>query len=267
MSRLVKWVFGLPLIVILFLALSLAMPAQASDYRMVLALNIISYTVFLAVALIVVKYFLKFPLIRLFWSGRTFSPRNLFLGFGTMFVLGLGTTFIWKAISPKSFSFSLQAGWPLDFLLSLVVVVLAGVLEELLCRAYIAYFVKDEIETDPKRRILYCMASGLVFMAFHFQNPETASKGFVYAYVFYFIMGFSLMAVYMATGGIEAPLGIHIANNLVNAWFFTYPDAALRTNAVFTHDAGPGPALLLQAVVCITLSALAVLKFKTSEKD
>ena len=267
MSRLVKWFFGLPLIVILFLALSLAMPAQASGYRMVLVLNIISYTVFLSVALIVFRYFLKFPVGKLFCSGRSFSSRNLALGFGAMFVTGLGTTFVWMAVSPESFSFSLQALWPLDFLLSLVVVVLAGVLEELLCRAYIAYFVKDEIEADPKRRILYCLASGLVFMAFHFQNPETASSGFVYAYVFYFIMGVSLMAVYLATGGIEAPLGIHIANNLVNAWFFTYPDSALKTNAVFTHDAGPGPALLLQAVLCITLSALVVLKFKTRSKD
>ena len=266
MSRLVKWVFGAPLIIVLFLALSLIMPTAASGYRMVLVLNIMSYAIFLMVALIVIRYFLKFPLGKLFCFGRRFSVRNLLLGLGVMLAAGLGSTFLWMALSPQNFAYSLQAGWPLDFALAVAVVILAAVLEEILCRAYVAYFVKDELETRPKQRALYCLASGLAFMVFHFQNPETAGKGFVYAYVFYFIMGFSLMAVYLATGGIEAALGIHIANNLVNALFFTYPDAALKTNALFTHNDGIGPLMLLQAVICITISSLVCIRFRTREK-
>lgn len=261
MSRLVKWVFGAPLIVILFLALSLIMPTSASGYRMVLVLNILSYCIFLMVAMIVIRYFLKFPLGKLFCFERPFYPRNLFLGLAGMGVMGVGTSFIWMALAPDKFSFALQGGWPLDFLLSIIVVILAALLEEILCRSYIAYFVKDELETRTKQKILYCLASGAAFMVFHFQNPETASAGFAYAYIFYFLMGFSLMAVYLATGGIEAPLGIHIANNLVNALFFTYPDAALKTNALFLHDEPPGPLMLVQAAVCIAASVFICIRF------
>ena len=267
MSRIVKWVFGAPLIVILFLALSLIMPTAASGYRMVLVLNILSYSIFLMVALIVIRYFLKFPIGKLFCEKKPFSWRNLLLGLLGMGALGIGTTFLWKALEPDKFSYALQSGWPLDFLLSIAVVILAALLEEILCRSYVAYFVKDELETRTKQKILYCLASGAAFMVFHFQNPETASAGFVYAYVFYFLMGFSLMAVFLATGGIEAPLGIHIANNLVNALFFTYPDAALKTNALYFHNDSPGPMMLVKAAVCIAASVFICIRFgKRSQK-
>jgi len=98
-----------------------------------------------------------------------------------------------------------------------------------------------------------------VFTIFHFQNPEVHGPQAIYAMVFYFIMGFALMAVTLKTRGIEAALGIHLANNLVNAWLFTYKDAALITNAVYTHSNNIGPWMLVQTVMCVVLSSLAVM--------
>lgn len=259
MGRLLKWFFGLPLIFVIYIVLSMVMPARADDRRMVLLLNIISYIVFIMVTAVVVKRFLKFPFKKLISYNRPFSGKYLVIGFGPMFTLCLGTTFLWKALQPEKFTYSLQPGWPVDFLLSFVLLILAALLEELLCRAYIAFFVKDDLENRPKQSLIYCLSSAAIFTILHFQNPEVHGSGAVYAMVFYFIMGFALMAVYLRTEGIEAALGIHIANNLVSAWFFTYGDAALRTNAIYTQTNEIGPLTLLQAVFCTVVSALIVL--------
>ena len=255
MGRLMRWFFGLPLIFVLYIVLSLIMPARADGRRMVLVLNIISYIVFIMVTIVVVKKFLKFPF------NKPFSRKYLVIGFWPMFALCLGTSFLWKALQPEKFTYSLQQGWAIDFLLSFVLLILAAFLEELLCRAYIAYFVKDDLEKRPKQSLIYCLSSAIVFTILHFQNPEVHGSGAVYAMVFYFIMGFALMAVYLRTEGIEAALGIHIANNLVSAWFFTYGDAALRTNAIYTQTSEIGPLTLLQAVFCTVVSTVIVLAF------
>lgn len=261
MGRLVKWFFGLPLMFVLHIVLSLFMPRLANSPRMVFLFNILSYIVFIIVAFVVVTRFLKFPFRKMLSYDRPFSPKYLAIGFLPMFALGLGTSFLWKALQPDAFEFTLQSGWITDFALSLILVVLAAFLEEILCRAYVAFFVKDELERRPKQTLFYCLASAAIFAILHFQNPEVHGSGAVYAMVFYFIMGFALMAIYLKTRGIEASLGIHIANNLVSAWFFTYGNSVLKTNAVFTQTTEIGPLSLVQAVFCVAVSTVAVLVF------
>ena len=261
MGRLVKWFFGLPLMFVLHIVLSLFMPRLADSPRMVFLFNILSYIVFIIVAFVVITRFLKFPFRKMLSYDRPFSPKYLAIGFLPMFALGLGTSFLWKALQPDAFEFTLQSGWITDFALSLILVVLAAFLEEILCRAYVAFFVKDEPERRPKQTLFYCLASAAIFAILHFQNPEVHGSGAVYAMVFYFIMGFALMAIYLKTRGIEASLGIHIANNLVSAWFFTYGNSVLKTNAVFTQTTEIGPLSLVQAVFCVAVSTVAVLVF------
>jgi len=261
MGRLVKWFFGYPLIFIIYLVLSLVLPRASSGTRMTLVLNVISYIIFLMSFYVVVSRFLKFPVIKMINQSQVVSYRNLLMGFLTMFILGAGTTFIWMAIRPQNFSFTLARNWPLDFLLSFALVVLAALLEELMCRSYIAYFVNDQMAETPKQKLIYCLASAVVFTIFHFQNPETVGSQAIYAMIFYFVMGFALMAVTLRTKGIEAALGIHIANNLITAWLFTYDDAVMTTNAVFTHHNNIGPVMIIQSVICITISALVVVRF------
>ena len=156
MGRLVKWFFGLPLMFVIHLILSMFMPGSTDNPRMVLVFNIISYVVFIAVSMVVITRFLKFPFRKMITCDRSFSIRYVALGFCPMFVLGLGTSFLWKALQPEAFLFSLKQGWPVDFVLSLVLVILAAFLEEILCRAYVAFFVKDTLETHTGKKLLYC---------------------------------------------------------------------------------------------------------------
>lgn len=266
MGRMVKWFFALPLTFVLWLVLSFLMPTGTVGPRMRMVMNIVSYALFVTVTLIVVKRFLKFPFKRLFNESEHFNVRPLVLGFFPMFISSALAMFIWKAVQPENFTFSLTSGWILDFLLSFILVGIAAVLEELLCRAYIAYFVNDSMETRPKKMALYCLASAILFTIVHFQNPEVQGSGAIYSMVFYFIMGAVLMFVTLKTKGIEAAIGIHVANNLVNAWLFTYKDAALITNALYTHSNRIGPLMLVQSVLCVALSVAVVLAF-SKKKD
>ena len=267
MSRLVKWCFGLPLIYVAWVVVSLVMPTFSTGYRMELLLNIMSYCAFILIALAVIRYFLNFPIAKLFGENGHMDFKGLFVGFGAMFISTLAASFIHMWLNPSQFTYSLSSGWVLDWLLALVLVVLAALLEELLTRAYIAYFVKETMETRPRWVLVYCLASGLLFAIAHFSNPEVSGAGAYYAMVFYFMMGFVLMLVTLKTHSIGAALGIHIANNLVNAWFFTYNNAAVTTNALFTQTDNAGPMLLVDAALCLLICVLALkMANKTSQE-
>ena len=259
MSRLVKWFFGLPLIYVAWILVSFIMPTFSTGYRMELLLNIMSYCAFILIALAVIRYFLNFPISKLFGESGHLDFKGLFIGFGAMFVSTLAVSFITMWINPAQFTFTLSGSdWIIDWILALSLVIVAALLEELLMRAYIAYFVKDSMESRPRWVLVYCLASALLFAIAHFSNPEVAGSGAFYAMGFYFMMGFVLMLVTLKTRSIGAALGIHIANNLVNAWFFTYTDAAVKTNALFTQTDNSGPMLLVQAAICLLICVFAL---------
>lgn len=260
MSRLAKWFFGIPLIYTLWRFFSVAMPSYAESPRMEILLNIISYALFIVLALLVVQRFLNFPAKRMLGEDEKLDWRGFAVGFSVMLGVQLAMNFIAMAVNPQDFKYTLDAqGWILDWTLALVLVVAAAFLEELLTRAYIAHFVNDDMETRPLNMLYYCLASALLFAIAHFSNPEVAGSGAFYAMAFYFMMGFVLMLVTLRTRSMGAALGIHIANNLVNAWFFTYDNAAVKTNALYTQANNEGPMLLVQAAVSLAVCTLAVL--------
>lgn len=260
MSRLAKWFFGIPFIYTLWRFFSVAMPSYAESPRMEILLNIISYALFIVLALLVVQRFLNFPAKRMLGEDGKLDWRGFAVGFSVMLGVQLAMNFIAMAVNPQDFKYTLDAqGWILDWTLALVLVVAAAFLEELLTRAYIAHFVNDDMETRPLNMLYYCLASAVVFAIAHFSNPEVAGTGAFYAMAFYFMMGFVLMLVTLRTRSMGAALGIHIANNLVNAWFFTYDNAAVKTNALYTQANNEGPMLLVQAAVSLAVCTLAVL--------
>ena len=260
MSRLAKWFFGSPLIYTIWRFFSIVMPRYAENPRMEIVLNIISYALFITIAVLVVQRFLNFPAKRMLGEDEKLDWRGCAIGFAVMLGVQLSMNFIAMAVNPQDFKYTLDAkGWILDWTLALVLVVAAAFLEEPLTRAYIAHFVNDDMETRPLNMLYYCLASAVVFAIAHFSNPEVAGPGAFYAMAFYFMMGFVLMFVTLRTRNIGAALGIHIANNLVNAWFFTYDNAAVKTNALYTQANNEGPMLLVQAAVSLAVCTLAVL--------
>lgn len=263
LGRLSKWFFGLPLIYTLWVVLSLVMPRFSDGLRAELALNIVSYVLFIVIALAVIKRFLGFPISKMLGENGKLDTSGLVLGFAVMLIMQLVINFISMKIHPENFAYTLntQDGllWILDWFLALLLVIVAAFLEELLFRAYIAYFVSDNMETRPLQMLYYSLASAVLFSLAHFSNPEVVGSKAFYAMAFYFMMGFTLMLITLKRKGIGAALGIHIANNIINAWFFTYDNAAIKTNALFTQANNEGPMLLVEAAICLVVCSFVLL--------
>ncbi len=264
LGRLSKWFFGLPLIYTLWIVFSLAMPRISDGLRAELFLNIISYMFFIVIALVVIKRFIGFPISKMLGENGKLDKKGLAIGFAVMLALELIINFVSMIVYPQNFTYTLETYnsmlWLLDWFLALILVILAAFLEELLCRAYIAYFLSDNMETRPLQMLYYCIVSAILFALAHFSNPEVAGPKAFYAMAFYFMMGFTLMLITLKRKSIGAALGIHIANNIINAWFFTYEDAALKTNALFTQGYTKGPMLLVEAAICLVVCTLVLLK-------
>ena len=224
MSNFVKWCFALPLTYILYFVLSLILPQGG------LIAASLRYVVIIAVFLAVCRKFLGFD-IRLFFtqSGGKFSFRRFFCSFFLMAIMLSVFSFIRMLINPQTFVYTFESSRFYEWVLSLVLIVLAALAEELMFRAYVAHFAG----LDEVVRWKAVLASGLLFAIAHFQNPEVDAMAFQ-SMAFYFVFGAVLMLFYLRDKSIEFPLGLHIGNNLVAAWFFTYPSAALKTNALFT---------------------------------
>jgi len=224
MSNFVKWCFALPLTYVLYFVLSILLPVNG------MVASAIRYAVMIEVFLVICKKFLNFD-IRLFFNKdrEKFSFKRFFAGFflmaGILSVLTVGR----MLLNPGTFVFTFDLTRFYECLMSLVLIVLAALAEELMFRAFIANF--KGMENPPVVKTV--LISALLFSIAHFQNPEVVANA-VPSMLFYFVFGAVLMLFYLRDRSIEFPLGLHIGNNIVAAWFFTYPTAAVQTNALFT---------------------------------
>ena len=252
MSKTVKWCFALPLTYVLYIVIALVLPQRGPIFLY------LQYILIIAIFLFICKKFLNFD-VKLFFtpSGKKFSFRKLIIAILLSLIMFSTIEFVLMLINPQAYIFTFNPSLFYSWIFSLILIVLAALYEELLFRAYVAHFAA--VENPVKWKAV--LASGLLFAIAHFQNPEVNAQAYS-AMAFYFIFGAIMMLYYLADNSIEVPLGIHIANNLVSAWFITYPNAILQTNALFT-----GPMSTVDAFVsCAILLAFVLIRPRLSRR-
>lgn len=247
LSKPVKRLFALPLIYIIYLLLSLFVPTALESYLY----QTIRYILFIISLALVSRSFLNLPFRQLISEKGVFRTGLFLRAFFLMMISSAVSYALWMLARPSDFEFVLD----LDAFIpsaakSLVLVFTASFFEELLYRSYAAYFVNDTLETDRKKILIYCAVSSLLFAGSHLANPELSANA-LYALLFYLIEGFAFMYFYLIHKGIEVPFALHLANNLIAAWFFSYDDAVLSTQTVFIHHNSIGPMLIAQALFCL----------------
>lgn len=248
MSKTIKWCFALPLTYILYIVIALVLPRRS------ILFIYLQYILIIAIFLFICKKFLNFD-VKLFFtpSGKKFSFRKLIIAILLSLIMFSTIEFVFMLINPQSYVFTFNPAYFYEWILSLILIVLAALYEELLFRAYVAHFAANENPVKWKT----VLASGLLFAIAHFQNPEVNAQAYS-AMTFYFIFGAVLMLYYLMDNSIELPLGIHIGSNLVVAWFVTYPDGVLQTNALFT-----GPSTAVDGFIgCAILLAFVLIRPK-----
>lgn len=272
MSATVKWVFGLPLIYVLYFSFSLFVPSLGSSNIALLLFNTALYVLLLISFLLVSKFLLKTGFSSFLSPNSTEGKSsgvfriNLFLkGLVSVVIVEVLLTSVEMIFNKEDFSFTfVSKGFLLQALLLLILLFLASLNEELLFRGYIGNFANIKSPETIKGKALLSSISGLLFTLSHFMNPESNGSLAIWYMVSYFVLGFSFMMFYIQTKSLEFPLGVHLGNNLVTAFFCGYSGSVLSyTNPLFTQTTISNPSLILiEAVLAMTTCALVIKKQK-----
>ena len=253
-SEKLKWFFGFPIAWILYILLSLVIPSFGASENAGLLRYAFLELILLACFLLVLKYYIKFPLEFI----KSFDKKLHFKDFLISFFAGLlsssVSTFIWYLFARQNFRFNFDGGlfWS-SLAPSFILIIIASSAEEVIYRSYIAFFGTGELPNTAKKQIYRCIISGLLFSIAHFRNPEVEGKTAIYGMVFYFIFGAFLMFLFLKSQGIAVPLGLHIANNVFDAYFCTYDKAIITTGSLFTHFSNINIYLIIFTIINLAI--------------
>lgn len=136
--------------------------------------------------------------------------------------------------------------------------------EEILFRALPARLVfNDRLEKNTLKSNLLIILSGVLFLIPHLKNPEVSSS-FLFSSLYYFTWGSLAMALSLWTDGFEAPVAMHIANNLYIALIVNYSGSSMPTHALFINnrELSPISSLIEACIVFIAIFLFSLLMEK-----
>lgn len=108
--------------------------------------------------------------------------------------------------------------------------------EELFFRALPARMIyKNNLPKSWKDSIAIVLISGFLFLVPHMGNPEFSANA-IFSGIYYFLWGAMAMALAIYTDGFEAPVAMHIANNLYIALGVNYANSSMPTQAIFINN-------------------------------
>ena len=158
--------------------------------------------------------------------------RRMLLSGGLWFLISALSdvvTALW--ITPGNYSWSFNPASFIPFaILALILIPIQTSTEELVFRGYLM----QAFSLLTKRPWIPLVLSAVLFASLHSANPEIAAYGFGWMIPFYLGMGLILGWITLYTGGLEASLGVHIANNLYAGLMVTFPSSAIVSPALFT---------------------------------
>lgn len=158
--------------------------------------------------------------------------RRMLLSGGLWFLIsavGDVVTALW--ITPGNYSWSFNAAGFIPFaILALILIPIQTSTEELVFRGYLM----QAFSLLTKRPWIPVVLSAILFASLHSANPEVAAYGFQWMIPFYLGMGLIFGWITLYTGGLEASLGVHIANNIYAGLMVTFPSSAIVSPALFT---------------------------------
>lgn len=132
------------------------------------------------------------------------------------------------------YTFVADRFWPY-LLISLLFIPLQSATEEIIFRGYL----NQAFCSLMQHKWLAFFLSSLFFTSMHMSNPEIQSAQnqniwvFIWTLSSYFFFAFLLSILVFLDNGLEAAIGIHIANNMFAAIFINYEGSALPTPSLF----------------------------------
>jgi hypothetical protein len=151
-----------------------------------------------------------------------------------------------------------RAFWPFA-LLTLLLIPIQAATEELVMRGYLM----QAIGLRTRAPWLPLLFSAVAFALLHGLNPEVGAYGWPIMFLSYLSMGLLLGWVAWHYAGLEAAMGLHIANNIYASLMVTFPDSAIPSPALFVMRSFDP---LLSLIVLWAMAALYLLGFAWLER-
>ncbi|MGD1821444.1 MAG: CPBP family intramembrane glutamic endopeptidase [Pleomorphochaeta sp.] len=124
----------------------------------------------------------------------------------------------------------------LFILLAIIFTPIQVLAEEVLFRSIIIKMIIKNYDALKNRKLIYSVLFsfivGFIFIIPHLSNPEI-STNFISAILYYFIFGSFATFSILISNGLEIPIAIHLANNLLIALFCNYENSALPSFSLF----------------------------------
>lgn len=159
--------------------------------------------------------------------------------FGISIIAVLGYVVLGIAVDGvESLGLSFQPGWPLLLVLVVLVTPFQAAGEEYLFRGVLNRSVASWIPHNGLALVVGAVVSSYAFMLVH-------GAGDPWLNVVYFTMGLMFSWLTWRTGGLEAAVAMHLANNIIGLGMVPFQE----WGGIFDREAGAGdPVLMLQLV-------------------
>lgn len=205
--------------------------AVGIDKNITLAILLLSFVVGVFAIYFVVKFLHKRPFSSIVTGRKKFSWKRAGFGFFVWSAFTLIVSLIDYYQTPDDYilTFNISTFFPL-LVICIVLLPIQTSFEELFLRGYLM----QGVGLATKSKILALLLPAIFFGLLHSFNPEVFEHGFFVMMSFYIGMGIFLGLIAIMDNGLEVPLGVHFANNLMVALLFNYEESALKTDAIFT---------------------------------
>lgn len=180
-------------------------------------------------------------------------------GFSLWAALLAGTEVISYFLDPDNYVWQFQWATFLPLLLiALLLLPIQTSAEELVMRGYLM----QGISLITRYRWVPLVVTSFAFGLLHMQNPEVAKYGFWVTMPGYIGIGFALAIMTLMDDGLELALGVHAANNIFGALFFTFEGSVLSTPALFkVLEIKPLLATIFTLVLSVVFLLIAARKY------
>ena len=198
---------------------------------LLLAVSLLSFAAIPAGLFLGLRLIHRRSFLSLFGPTRRFRWLLFIISGGVWLLLGTLSDLLLSHLQPGNYTWTFDTARFLPYALIALLLLPVQVLgEELLFRAYLT----QAVGVKTGSFWLAWIVPGLIFGLLHGANPEVFTYGWVWTLPLYIGLGLLLGWVTLRTAGLEAALGLHLANNLYAALGVTMIGSALPTPALFT---------------------------------
>jgi len=205
------------------------------DSNLVLFLYLFPFLIAFFGFLFVIKKLHQQTLTQIITANAKIDYKKMGFAFGFWTVITLFIFAVDYALSPEDYLLTFQ--WQpflIMLLISLVFIPFQSGLEELLFRGYLL----QGFARLTKSRLGALLLTSIIFGSLHIANPEIQKLG-MGLLAYYIGTGFFFGIIALMDEGIEIPLGLHIANNLITALLVTADWTAFQTESIFKDISSP----------------------------